>query len=90
MHTTGTEQVALPTRAAVFVEVPLSLGVRYELVPDWLVANLSGSVAFPTDQSGGMLGPYHTPGKDGKFVSVGGFPELGVSWLALAGLGVLL
>jgi hypothetical protein len=37
-----------------------------------------------------MLGPYHTPGKDGTLVTVGGFPELGVSWLGLAGLGVLL
>jgi hypothetical protein len=90
LHTTGTEVVALPTRAAVFVEVPLSLGIRYELIPYWLVANLSASVAFPGDQSGSMLAPYRTPGKDGKLVTVGGFPELQVSWLGLAGLGLLL
>jgi hypothetical protein len=90
MQTSGAEEVLVPTRAAVFVEVPFSLGVRYEIIPYWLVANLSASVAFPGAQSGVMLGPYHTPGKDGTLVTVGGFPELGVSWLGLAGLGVLL
>ncbi len=90
LHASGNEVLTVPTRAAVFVEVPLSLGVRYEFVPHWLVVNLSVTVGFPSNQSGGLLGAYRTPGKDGTLVTVGGFPELGTSVLGLAGVGVLL
>jgi hypothetical protein len=90
LQATGAEHLTLPTRAAVFVEVPVSLGTRYEVLPDWLVATISGSVGLLTDQSGALVSPYETPGKSGKLVRVGAFPELGTSWALLAGLGVLL
>lgn len=90
LHATGTETLTLPSRAAVFLEVPVSLGARYEVLPNWLIATLSGSIAFLADQSGSLVSPYEAPGKSGKLVHVGGFPELGTSWALLAGLGVLL
>jgi hypothetical protein len=90
LHVTGSEIAVVPTRGAVFVEVPLSLGIRYEVLPNWLVANLSVTVAFPSNQSGSMLEPYRTPGKNGTLIDVGGFPEPGTSVLGLAGLGILL
>jgi len=90
LYTQGAEQVTLPIRSAVFLEVPLSLGLRYEVIPDWLVVNLSGKVGFLSDQSGNLENPYNTPGASGKPVTAGGFPELGTSFGVLAGVGCLL
>ena len=90
MHTTGAESVRLPSRSAVFVELPVSIGARFEIVPGLLVVNLKGSVAPVYDQSGRMLKPYDTPNKDGTMVQVGPMPELGTSFALLTGLGVLL
>jgi hypothetical protein len=90
LHVSGSEVAVVPTRAAVFVEVPLSLGVRYELLRNWLVVNLSATVGFPSAQSGSMLESYRTPGKNGTLISVGAFPEPSTSVMGLAGLGVLL
>jgi len=90
LRASGKQTLLVPERAAVFVEVPLSLGVRYELIENWLVANVAANVAFVGNQSGELLSPYRTPGKDGTLVTVGGFPTLGTSWAALAGLGILL
>jgi len=90
LKTSGAQVVVVPSRAAVFVEVPLSLGVRYEILPNLVVVNLSGAIGFLGNQSGGLLQTYRTPGKDGKLVGVGGYPEPDTSWVALAGLGVLL
>jgi hypothetical protein len=90
LRTDGAETVNVPERAAVIVDVPLSLGARYEVVPEWLVVNLSGTVAPPVDQSGELLKPYTTPGSDGRLLMVNGFPEVRTSFIALAGLGVLL
>jgi hypothetical protein len=90
LHTSGAETIVLPTRSAVFLEVPLSLGARYEVVPSRVVANLSGAVGALADQSGKLLDAYRTPGQGGKLVTIPGFPEFGTSWVVLAGLGVLL
>jgi hypothetical protein len=90
MTTSGSQVVTLPTRGAVFVEVPFSLGVRYEFLPDWLVANVSFAVGIPFSRSGALISPYRTTGKDGFPVTVGAFPENGTSLLGLAGIGVLL
>ena len=90
LHSSGSEVVTVPARAAVFVEVPFSAGVRYELVPGWLVANVSCAVGVPFARSGGLLEPYRTPGRAGTLVTVGGYPEIGVSVLGLAGVGLLL
>ncbi len=90
LQSSGSEAVTVPGRAAVFVEVPFSAGVRYELVPHWLVVNLSCSVGVPFARSGGLLESYRTPGKDGTLVTVAGYPEIGVSVLGLAGVGLLL
>ncbi len=90
LHASGAESLALPPRAAVFVETPLALGFRYEVLPNWLVVDVGGSVAFLASQSGALVSPYETPGKRGTLVTASGFPELGTSWGLLAGLGVLL
>lgn len=90
LTTSGSQVVTLPTRGAVFVEVPFSLGIRYEFLPDWLVASVSFTVGIPFSRSGALLEPYRTPGANGEPVTVGGFPESGTSLLGLAGLGVLL
>jgi hypothetical protein len=90
LHASGQQTLVVPERAAVLVELPLSLGLRYELIENWLVANLAANLAFVGAQSGQLLSPYRTPGKDGALVTVGGFPEVGTSWAALAGLGILL
>jgi hypothetical protein len=90
LHTEGAEQVALPIRSAVFVEMPLSAGVRYEVVKDWMVVNLQGQVGFLWDQTGALLDSSATPGKTGSLVAVQGFPEVGTSVGFLAGVGCLL
>lgn len=90
LATSGSQVVTLPTRGAVFAEVPFSLGIRWEFLPDWLVANVSFTVAIPFSRSGALIGPYRTTGKDGLPYTVGGFPENGTSLLGLAGIGVLL
>jgi len=90
LYTHGAEQVTLPIRSSVFVEVPLSAGVRYEVIENWLVVNLSGKVGFLSDQSGNLENPYDTPGKSGRIVTAGGFPELGTSFGVLAGVGCIL
>lgn len=90
LSTSGPQVVTLPSRGAVFAEVPFSVGIRYEFLPNWLVANLSFGVGIPFSRSGGLVSPYRTPGKDGNPVTVGGFPENGTSLLGLAGIGVLL
>jgi hypothetical protein len=90
LTTTGAVSLTVPAHAAVFVELPFTLGARWELVPDWLVVSLSGNVIALTDQSGTLLEAYSTPNGVGKLVTIPGFPELGTSWVVLAGLGVLL
>jgi hypothetical protein len=90
LHTSGAETVVLPIRSAVFVEFPVSIGVRYHVVPRWLVLNLMGSASFLTNQSGRLESDYETPGASGLLVRVGGFPAFGTSLAALAGVGVLL
>lgn len=90
LHTSGSESVVLPIRSAVFVELPLSVGVRYHVVPRLLVINLMGSASFLTNQSGTLEQDYDTPGASGLLVRVGGFPAFGTSFTALAGVGVLL
>ncbi len=86
----GAQSLLLPPRAAVFVEVPFSLGARYELLDDWLVVNACGTLGLLADQSGSMISPYPTPGASGQLVTVGAFPELGTSWTFLVGVGALL
>lgn len=91
LHTSGAETVVLPIRSAVFVEFPVSIGVRYHVIPRRLVLNLMGSVSFLTNQSGRLESDYDTPGASGlTLVPVGGFPAFGTSFAALAGVGVLL
>lgn len=90
LYTHGAEQVTLPIRSSVFVEVPFSVGVRYEVIENWLVVNLSGRVGLLSDQSGDLENPYDTPGKSGRLVTAGGFPELGTSYGVLAGVGCIL
>jgi hypothetical protein len=90
LHTGGAETVELPIRSSVFLEFPLSLGVRYEAIRNWLILGLTGSVGFLSNQSGKMLSSEETPGASGKLVTVGGFPEFGTSWNVLAGVGALL
>lgn len=90
LRTSGAETVTLPSRSSVFIELPVSLGGRFELIPDVLVVNLSGSASLLFDQSGRMLEPYDTPGKDGTLTTVGGFPKQGPSFSLVTGLGVLL
>lgn len=91
LYTDGAEQIALPIRSSVFVEVPLMAGARYEVIKDWMVVNFLGQVGgFWGDQSGTMLKPYSTPGKSGGLVTVEGFPEVGRSLGFLVGVGCLL
>jgi hypothetical protein len=90
LHTSGTETVVLPIRSAVFVEFPLSVGLRYHVVPGRLVLNLIGAASALANQSGRLESEYQTPGASGLLVRVGGFPGFGTSVAALAGVGVLL
>jgi opacity protein-like surface antigen len=90
LHTSGAEVVELPIRSSVFLEFPLSIGARYEVVRNWVMLSLAGSVGFLSNQDGKMLSSEQTPGKSGQLVTVGGFPEFGTSWNLLAGVGVLL
>jgi hypothetical protein len=91
LYTAGAERIAMPIRSAVFVEVPLSAGVRYEVIKDWMVVNLAGQVGgLWGDQTGRLLDPYTTPGKAGTLITVQGFPEVGRSLGVLAGVGCLL
>ena len=88
LHTTGAFTVALPTRSAVFIEFPFSLGARYEIIPRWLCVNATAAFGLATNQSGKLLEPYVTPDANGKIVTVGGYPDLSVSpgpsWAASA------
>jgi opacity protein-like surface antigen len=90
MHTTGAETVVLPSRSAVFVEFPLSVGGRFEIVPNLLVVNLSGAVSVLIDQSGRMVETYDTPNQTGLITAVGPFPKQTTSFSLLTGLGILL
>jgi hypothetical protein len=90
MHTSGAAHVVLPSRSAVFVEFPLALGARFEIIQDVLVLNLKGSVSALVDQSGRMLKPFDTPNQDGMVIAVGPFPEQGTSFSLLTGVGILL
>jgi hypothetical protein len=90
LQTSGAESVELPIRSAVFVEFPFSLGVRYQILPRHLVVNVSGSASFLSNQSGRLEDDHDTPGASGRLVTVRGFPTLGTSFAALAGIGVLL
>jgi hypothetical protein len=90
LHTTGAEQVVLPSRSYVFIEFPLSLGARFELIPQVLVMTLRGSASLLTDQSGRAQKPYDTPNQGGQVIEVGPFPQVGPSFSLLTGMGVLL
>jgi hypothetical protein len=90
LHSSGAETVNVPERASVVVDVPFSLGARFEIVPNWVVVNASETVAPAIDQSGRLLEPYRTPGDNGALRTVGGFPEIRTTFIALAGVGVLL
>jgi hypothetical protein len=90
LNTSGAESVVLPSRGAVYVEFPFSLGGRFEIVPNFLVVNLSGSASALIDQSGKMVEAYNTPNQTGLLVSVGPFPKQGPSFSLLTGLGILL
>jgi hypothetical protein len=90
LQTGGPQTVSLPIRSAVFVEVPFSVGGRFEVLPNWVELTLSATLGVLSNQSGALFTPENTPGKSGTLVTVGGFPELGTSWNVLAGVGVLL
>ena len=90
MHTSGAERVVLPSRSAVFVEYPLAVGARFEIIQDVLVLNLKGSVSALVDQSGRMLKQFDTPNQDGMVIAVGPFPAMGTSFSLLTGVGILL
>jgi hypothetical protein len=90
MHTSGAESVVLPSRSAVFVEFPLSVGGRFEIVKNWLVVNLQASASLLIDQSGHLLETYDTPNRAGLLTPVGPFPDQGTSFSLLTGLGLLL
>jgi hypothetical protein len=90
LYASGAESVTLPIRSAVFVEFPASIGVRYQVIPRFIVVNLIGSASLVTNQSGGLEDVYATPGRSGLLVNVGAFPAFQTSFAALAGVGVLL
>lgn len=84
------DNVLVPRRAGVFVDFPLSVGARYEVIRNWLVLQASGSVSVLTSQSGSLFKPIRVPDQNGQLATVSAFPELGTSFTLLAGVGVLL
>lgn len=90
LHSENADNVVVPTRAAVFVDFDVALGVRHEILRDWLVVQGSVAAGLPTLQSGTLLTTSRTPDQAGRLGTASAFPELGPSFTALAGLGVLL
>lgn len=90
LRSVDASNVVVPSRAAVFVDFPLSLGARFEVIPDWLTLSASASVSFLSSQSGRLVEPVRTPDQTGQLATVSAFPELGSSFSALAGIAVLL
>lgn len=90
LHSIDADNVLVPSRAGVFVDFPLSIGARYEVIRNWLVLQGSGSVSLLTSQSGSLFEPIRIPDQSGQLATASAFPELGTSFTLLAGVAVLL
>lgn len=77
-------------RSGVFLEIPIGIGIGYELVPDWLRLSVSGNVGVLTLQSGSLFEPVQAIDASGMLTTAPALPEFATSWGAVAGLGVLL
>lgn len=90
LHALDADNVLVPRRAGVFVDFPLSVGARYEVIRNWLVVQGSGSVSVLSSQSGSLFEPIRIPDQSGQLATVSALPELGTSFTLLAGVSVLL
>lgn len=80
----------VPERAGVFVEVPLGLGVSYEVVPQWLAIQAEADVAHLSKQSGGLHGSTPYVDSNGSLHFAGPMPTQVVSGSFLLGVSLLL
>jgi hypothetical protein len=83
-------QTVVRDRVGVFIEVPVGIGIGFELIPDWLRLSASTQLGFSALQSGNLFNSVHGVDSSGMRVTAPPLPEFATSWSAVAGLGVLL
>jgi hypothetical protein len=88
--TEGNKSYDLPNRDGVFVELPVGLGISYDVLPRWLVISYEASGAAVVGQSG----PAHTTDQavdaDGKVRDVGPVGAIQASFVQTLGIGIIL
>lgn len=77
-------------RSASFVEIPLGLGVSYDILPRWLALEIEVTGAFVVGQQGSSVQPAQAIDTAGKVRSIGSFPRLDGSFMHTIGLSILL
>jgi hypothetical protein len=77
-------------REGVFVEVPMGLGVAFEIIPHWLAITFDSTVAPNVAQSGALFGHTQFIDSTGALDHTQPMPQLNLTWAQMFGLSVLL
>lgn len=86
----GTEAFVVRERSMSFVEIPLGVGVAFEIIPRWLAVEVEVTGAFVLGQEGSALHDAQGIDATGKKRLIGSFPEIDASFVQTLGLSLLL
>lgn len=88
--TSGGAPYTLRERGASFVEIPLGLGVSFEIWPRWVSIDLQATAAFVAGQRGEAFDDAQTVDAGGHLRNVGPLPIMDASLVQTIGLSLLL
>lgn len=88
--TSGGATYALRERGASFVEIPLGLGVSFEIWPRWISIDIQATAAFVVGQRGEAFDAAQTVDAQGHIRDLGPFPVMDASLVQTIGLSLLL
>jgi hypothetical protein len=77
-------------RSSSFVEIPLGIGVSYEIIPRWLAIDFEVLGAFVLGQEGTSIKSAQAIDSFGRIRSVGGLPLVDASFVQTLGLSLIL
>jgi len=88
--TSSTTHFQVRDRSASFVELPIGLGVSFDLIPNWLSVELESTASLHVAERGDALRSAQAIDSAGKRVPIGPFPELGATFVNMLGHSLLL
>jgi hypothetical protein len=89
-RTTGSMKLESVRRTGAVIELGGALGATFDVIPDWLTAQLCGTAATTIGNTGDAFDPPQSFDATGNRVYMDGLPEFGGSFALMAGLGVVL